>query len=81
MGWISDRHMKSGGSINGRPSNNGSKNGPLCKVEQILRRGTSIFDRNRVIFECGHEGSATIGARRGRCRHCRRGEENALVPK
>ncbi len=71
MGWISDRHMKNGGSINSRPSRNGSQNGPLRKIVSIQRYCESIFDRDAVTFECGHEGYATSGAVRGRCRKCK----------
>jgi hypothetical protein len=72
MGWISDRHMRRGGSINGNTRNNGSANGPLRKIVQIISHGKTIFERDRVRFECGHEGTATIGAGRGRCRECKK---------
>lgn len=37
----------------------------------IKRHAESMFDRDWVKFECGHEGPATAGARRGRCRACK----------
>jgi hypothetical protein len=71
MGWISDRHMKQSGSINRNPKNNGSRKGPLRKIVQVIRGGSGMFERDKVLFECGHEGPATIGAIRGRCRQCK----------
>lgn len=75
MGWISDRNYETGGSIN-KSGRNGSQNGPLRKIVQVLRGGKSIFERDRVVFECGHEGSATIGAMRGRCKVCKQMAES-----
>src|SRR5206468_3292507 len=71
MGWISDRHMKSGGSLNRNPKNNGSDKGPLRLIVEITGGGSGMFDRHFVKFECGHEGRATPGAVRGRCRKCK----------
>lgn len=70
MGWISKRHMQRGGSINRDPRNNGSDKGPLRKIVEILRAADGLFDRDHVVFECGHEGHTTSGAVRGRCREC-----------
>ena len=78
MGWISDRHMKNGGSIGGRT---GPHKGPLRKVVGVYRWAEGIFDRDSVKFECGHDGYRTMGAERGRCGKC--GEEakkNAQSP-
>ncbi len=55
MGWISTRHALRGGSINKDPKNNGSNKGPLRKITEHLRYGDGFFDRDRVMFECGHE--------------------------
>lgn len=71
MGWISKRAHETGSSVNRNPRNNGSSKGPLRVIIGILRHDEGIFDHNYVEFECGHEGSATIGARRGRCRKCK----------
>lgn len=70
-GWISNRCHETGGSINRNPRNNGSDKGPLRLIVATLRFGDGMFDRSWVEFECGHEGSATIGARRGRCTKCK----------
>lgn len=72
MGWISERHMRQGGSLNQQPKNNGSHNGPLRKIVEIIQAGHNVFEKDRVIFECGHSGTATIGATRGRCKKCKR---------
>lgn len=71
MGWISDRHMKQGGSLNSRPSNNGARKGPLRKIVGIIHANTcGMFGTDFVRFECGHEGRATPWAVRGRCKQC-----------
>jgi hypothetical protein len=75
MGWITERHWKTSGSINKTPQKNGSGNGPLRKVVQVLRNGTGMFDRDYVEFECGHTGHCTVGARRGRCKKCKELQE------
>ena len=71
MGWISDRHMRSGGSIGGRE---GKHKGPLCEVKEVLRFGEGMFDSDSVIFVCGHKGQRSIGAKRGRCAECGKGD-------
>src|SRR5262249_35072259 len=71
MGWISKRHMEQGGSINRNPRNNGARKGPLRLISAVLVHGSGLFDVDRVRFSCGHEGRATIRARRGRCVTCR----------
>jgi len=42
----------------------------LRKIVKRIRYGENMFDRDYVLFECGHEGEATIGAIRGRCKKC-----------
>lgn len=70
--WIRDRHMKTGAGINPNPRNNGSKNGPLRKVEYLIRSGPGgIFGRDLYHLECGHEVRGTKGASRVRCYLCR----------
>jgi hypothetical protein len=68
MGCISDRHMKSGGSIGGRK---GKHKGPLRKVVSRTYYAQSMFDTDHGILECGHT-SATItsGALKARCKEC-----------
>lgn len=76
MGWISKRHMQSGGSLNPNPSNNGSDRGPLRKVVDMVDdpqfRGVRL-----ELLECGHTQlpkSDIIGHRpavRRRCRKCK----------
>lgn len=75
MGWIHDRFMKTGCGIGGM---RGKKHkGPLRKIIRVLRPGSGMFDRDKVELECGHESSsATIGARRARCKECARGAED-----
>ena len=75
MGWISDRHMMSGGSINKNCRNNGSHNGPLRKITKIYFFDNDLFGRDIVQFECGHDGHATNGALRGRCKQCKKEQE------
>lgn len=67
MGWISDRHMKSGGSIGGR---SGKHKGPLRTVKEVIRFAEGLFDYDSVIFDCGHQGRRSNGALRGRCGEC-----------
>lgn len=68
MGWISDRHMRSGGSIGGR---NGSHKGPLRKVIERTYFGQGLFDHDSGILECGHKNTRiTVGALRARCSKC-----------
>lgn len=44
--------------------------GPLREVREVLRYGEGLFDHDSVIFECGHKGRRTVGAKRGRCSKC-----------
>ena len=46
--------------------------GPLRDVKEVLRYAESLFDYDSVIFVCGHKGSRSNGAKRGRCRECRK---------
>ena len=60
MGWISDRHMKSGRSLyNGGPK----RKGPLRKIVRTIRASTGLFDHDFVELECGHEGRSYGGVR------------------
>lgn len=70
MGWISDRHMRDGGSIGGNPKKcRETCRYPLRKIVAVTRHQTSIFERNAVVYDCGHEGFS-FGAQRGRCKKC-----------
>jgi hypothetical protein len=73
MGWISDRHMRHGGSIGGRRKGRKyAKDGaPLRNVVNIISLGT-LFQPNRVALECGHEGDSW-GGLRARCPSCKPG--------
>lgn len=45
--------------------------GPLREVKEVLRYATGLFDSDSVIFVCGHQGTRSTGARRGRCAKCK----------
>lgn len=82
MGWIHDRHMKSGGGLNRSPKNNGSQNGPLRKVIAIRTIDGVEYDD----LECGHRlipAQDIIGRRcpaRRRCRKCKMGKPTDFDP-
>lgn len=64
--------MKTGGSINPNPHNNGARKGPLRKIVQRLDVGLGgIFGHDRYLLECGHEVWGTKGAIRSRCPKCK----------
>ena len=75
--WIHKRHMRSGGSIGQAPKSQKAL-GPLREVDWVHTWSQSIFDKDFVRFVCGHDGTRSNGARRGRCRKCRQ-EELAVV--
>lgn len=69
-GWISRRHMRSGGSLyEGGPK----KRGPLRAIVATLRHSTSIFCADRVKLECGHEADSWGGVR-AICKECGKAE-------
>ena len=71
MGWISKRHMQTGGSIGGRKKASYPKDGaPLRKVVGIIYLSMNMFAANRVLLECGHEAMSWGGAR-ARCPKCK----------
>jgi len=45
--------------------------GPLREVREVLYFADSLFDSDLVIFTCGHKGSRSNGAKRGRCAKCK----------
>lgn len=67
MGWISDRHMRTGGSLNRNPSR--QRKGPLRKIVVTLRASRGLFDPAYVELECGHRLRST-GQHRARCEEC-----------
>jgi hypothetical protein len=73
MGWISKRHMKTGGSLHDRT---GSKaKGPLRLITGIRLYAENIFDYALVDLECGHAGrsyarSPMAGQTKARCAEC-----------
>ena len=73
MGWISDRHMRQGGSIGGRIKGRAyPKDGaPLRRVVRTVRRSGTIFGPDHVELECGHDGYSWGGVR-ARCPECKR---------
>ncbi len=70
MGWISDRHMKSGGSIGPGGIGEEKRGAPLRKIVKVLSPRLSMFGKDRVLFECGHAGFA-YGCSSARCIACK----------
>jgi hypothetical protein len=50
-------------------SRHSQRRGPLRKIIEVSRRGTGIFDRDRVRLECGHE-TYSNGQYKARCQWC-----------
>jgi len=71
MGWISDRHMRSGGSIGPGGLKAHKKGAPLRKVVGTVAASSSIFVPARVMLECGHEAESWGGVR-ARCVACKK---------
>jgi hypothetical protein len=71
MGWISERHMRTGESLNRNPSR--QRKGPLRKIVVTLRHSTGIFDPAYVELECGHK-VHSHGQFKARCVECARKE-------
>lgn len=69
MGWISERHMRSGGSIGPGMAGKNANKGPLRKIIGRTLRSGNLFSPDRVQLECGHEGNSWGGVR-ARCREC-----------
>lgn len=78
MGWISDRHMRDGGSIGPGSAAKNANKGPLRKVVRTLRTSTSIFETSWVEMDCGHEGPSWGGSK-ARCRRCLKESETSLA--
>jgi len=73
MGWISDRHMRQGGSIGGRfKGKEYPKFGaPLRKIVGMVTISRHLFVPNRVLLECGHE-EDSWGISQARCVRCKK---------
>lgn len=78
MGWIHNRHMRSGGSIGPGGLSERKKRAPLRRVVGVLRGQDSIFSVAWVKLECGHEGPSWGGVR-ARCVRCKEEAEKAVV--
>lgn len=75
MGWISDRHMRQGGSIGGRRRRVYPKDGaPLRRVVSIVTPSRSLFDAAIALLECGHR-AKSWGGLRARCPWCKAADE------
>lgn len=48
---------------------------PLRKILSVTRYAEGMFDKDSVVFECGHSGTATANAKRGRCKDCGKTQE------
>ena len=70
MGWISDRHMREGGTI-GKPPQKGDRilKAPLVNISYIIYHASDMFARNTVMLECGHK-AYTNGMYKARCKEC-----------
>lgn len=71
MGWISNRHMRTGGSINRNPAR--QRKGPLRKIVAELVPSTGMFDPAWVELECGHK-VRSHGQFCARCDECAKPE-------
>lgn len=70
MGWISQRNMRSGGSIGPGGLKAHKKGAPLRRIVATVRSSESIFQPARVELECGHEAESWGGVR-ARCVACK----------
>lgn len=70
MGWISDRHMRQGGSIGPGGLKARKKGAPLRRVVAVVVPSSSIFAPDIALLECGHEAESWGGVR-ARCVVCK----------
>ncbi len=70
MGWISKRHMESGGSIGPGGLSERKKGAPLRKVVRSVVYYGNLFQPDHVLLECGHEAESWGGVR-ARCVRCK----------
>lgn len=71
MGWISERHMRRGGSLySGGPK----RKGPLKIIVGHIAGdySTNMFGSDVVLLECGHIGRS-YGGKRSVCTKCKDG--------
>jgi len=72
MGWISERAMRRGCSLN----NSGPKRkGPLKRIVAKLGgdHDSNLFGKDYVLLECGHKANS-YGGQRALCEKCRLGQ-------
>ena len=74
MGWITNRRNQTGRGIGGTRGQSMTAKGPLVTIKYRYRYAESMFDRDYVRLECGHNGDATSGAKRARCHKCLTGK-------
>lgn len=67
-GWISARFMRSRAKW-GAPMAPEKRTAPLRRIVAVVRHRSGMFDADRVVLECGHEGDAW-GTIRARCVRC-----------
>lgn len=70
MGWIADRHMRSGGSIGPGGLKEHKRGAPLRKIVGTVMPAASLFSPATVRLECGHEAESWGGVR-ARCVSCK----------
>jgi hypothetical protein len=71
MGWIADRHMRSGGSIGPGGLKEHKLGAPLRKVTGTVIPAESLFSPAVVRLECGHDAESWGGVR-ARCVECKK---------
>lgn len=71
MGWISKRHMQTGGSIGPGGLSPEKKGAPLRKVVSTVVGHDNMFAPDTVLLECGHK-AESWGGSRARCIECKR---------
>ena len=74
--WISKRAYE-GNPIGGTKGMSMTAKGPLRKIVRVIHSAMSLFERDWVELECGHEGPST-GQYKARCRECREMEKEKV---
>lgn len=80
MGWISDRHMKRGGSIGPGGLSDAKRGAPLRKIVRVVEPQASIFQEATVELECGHTAKSWGGVR-ARCIACKHAAQQSGTDK
>ena len=70
---MTTKRMRKGGGFAG--PGRGSQKGPLRDIIRRINWSDSIFAPDLVVLSCGHQGPATMGARRARCAKCKKEEK------